>query len=353
MSHYRETPGVDELEAGAHSELVWDIAAHLDLDQGLTDIITVARPTDHAHWELVHDIATRLDLERDLIDIIGRVTSDESVPTNAQRPLLTAEPDTGQDVMSRPRRAQFTGGYRVIFIIVAVASICALIGVILGPGAILIAMFAVMTFCLGGWVGAVWTDRLLRQVSRLHRSERRSLDHGWRAIENARRARGESTQCAACGTPFSRSDVFSNSEPDATVDRHHRFIMHPLVIVGALAVAACVITVTTTAVAFLSALFSTLLVVIVVVLLCLGGLGGATWTTAVCSGLSRQHAEERRQLNFGWRALEAARRDRHDAARCVRCQRETPEPFVPSDSLLALRRHARLWEKSIQHSEKE
>lgn len=68
-----------------------------------------------------------------------------------------------------------------------------------------------------------------------------------------------------------------------------------------------------------------LLLVGAVVLLCLGGLVGASWTTQIMGGLSRRHAVERRSLNDGWRALQAAKRNRGEPVYCARCHRELSE----------------------------
>ena len=57
---------------------------------------------------------------------------------------------------------------------------------------------AVMLFCFGGLVGAAWTTQILGGVSRRHAAERRNLNNGWRAFEDARRARDESVLCARC-----------------------------------------------------------------------------------------------------------------------------------------------------------
>jgi hypothetical protein len=57
---------------------------------------------------------------------------------------------------------------------------------------------ALVLFSIGGLVGATWTTQVLAGVSRRHAAERRSLNHGWRALENARRTRGDSVHCARC-----------------------------------------------------------------------------------------------------------------------------------------------------------
>jgi hypothetical protein len=62
-----------------------------------------------------------------------------------------------------------------------------------------------------------------------------------------------------------------------------------------------------------------LLFVGAVVLFCLGALLGGSWTTQALHGVSRRQAAERRKLNEGWRALEAARRSRGEPVSCARC----------------------------------
>jgi hypothetical protein len=62
---------------------------------------------------------------------------------------------------------------------------------------------AVMLFLLGGLVGAAWTTQTLGSVSRGHTTERRLLNAGWRALEDARRAKGESALCRRCHRPLS------------------------------------------------------------------------------------------------------------------------------------------------------
>jgi hypothetical protein len=61
---------------------------------------------------------------------------------------------------------------------------------------------AVVLFLLGGLAGAAWTTQTLRGVSRGHTAERRLLNTGWRALEDARRAKGESTLCRRCHRPL-------------------------------------------------------------------------------------------------------------------------------------------------------
>ena len=62
----------------------------------------------------------------------------------------------------------------------------------------LLVVGALVLFSIGGLVGATWTTQVLAGVSRRHAGERRSLNHGWRALENARRTRGDSVHCARC-----------------------------------------------------------------------------------------------------------------------------------------------------------
>lgn len=70
---------------------------------------------------------------------------------------------------------------------------------------IMLLVGAVVLFCLGGLVGAAWTSQILGGISRRHAGERRSLNHDWRALEDARRARGEPTHCARCHRELSES----------------------------------------------------------------------------------------------------------------------------------------------------
>jgi hypothetical protein len=67
-----------------------------------------------------------------------------------------------------------------------------------------------------------------------------------------------------------------------------------------------------------------LVVLVAAVLLCFGGMLGASWTTQAMSGVSRRHADERRNLNRGWRELAAARQTR-SGAYCPRCDRRMTE----------------------------
>lgn len=64
---------------------------------------------------------------------------------------------------------------------------------------------AVVLVCLGGLVGATWTTQIMGNVSRRHAAQRRSLNDGWLALEDARRARGESAYCARCHLELSES----------------------------------------------------------------------------------------------------------------------------------------------------
>jgi cell division protein FtsL len=64
---------------------------------------------------------------------------------------------------------------------------------------------AFVVFCLGGLVGAAWTTQVLGGVTRRHAMERRSLNDEWRALEDARAARGQSVHCARCHQQLSTS----------------------------------------------------------------------------------------------------------------------------------------------------
>ena len=64
---------------------------------------------------------------------------------------------------------------------------------------------AVLLFCLGGLLGASWTTQVMGGVSRRHAAERRSLNESWRALEAARRTRGEPAYCARCHQTLSES----------------------------------------------------------------------------------------------------------------------------------------------------
>jgi hypothetical protein len=69
----------------------------------------------------------------------------------------------------------------------------------------LLVVGSVVLFSFGGLVGAAWTTQVLGGVSRRHATERRSLNHGWQALEDARLARGESVTCARCHQQLSES----------------------------------------------------------------------------------------------------------------------------------------------------
>jgi hypothetical protein len=77
---------------------------------------------------------------------------------------------------------------------------------------------SVVLFCFGGLVGAAWTTQVLGGVSRRHASERRSLNHGWRALEEARRARGEPVTCARCHQRLSQSSWLFVTQPSPEDD---------------------------------------------------------------------------------------------------------------------------------------
>lgn|GEM_PF-6935839 len=64
---------------------------------------------------------------------------------------------------------------------------------------------AVVLVCIGGLVGAAWTTQLMGNVSRRHAEQRRALNAGWQALEDARRAGGESAYCARCHQALSES----------------------------------------------------------------------------------------------------------------------------------------------------
>ncbi|MGH7278597.1 MAG: hypothetical protein ACREJG_07900 [Candidatus Rokuibacteriota bacterium] len=69
----------------------------------------------------------------------------------------------------------------------------------------LLAVGAVVMICIGGLVGASWTTQVMASVSRRHAAERRNLNDGWRALEEARQARGEPAFCARCHQKLSES----------------------------------------------------------------------------------------------------------------------------------------------------
>jgi hypothetical protein len=75
---------------------------------------------------------------------------------------------------------------------------------------------AVVLFCFGGLVGAAWTAEILGGISRRHAGERRSLNDGWRALAEARRARGEPAHCARCHRDLAESGwaLFAAAEED-------------------------------------------------------------------------------------------------------------------------------------------
>lgn len=61
-----------------------------------------------------------------------------------------------------------------------------------------IAIGAIVLFCLGGLVGATWTTQAMGNVSRRHAAERRALNDEWAAVTDARIARGEPAYCGRC-----------------------------------------------------------------------------------------------------------------------------------------------------------
>jgi hypothetical protein len=63
---------------------------------------------------------------------------------------------------------------------------------------VLLAVGAAVLFCVGALVGASWTTQVMGTVSRRHAAERRALNDGWRALTDARQARGASAYCARC-----------------------------------------------------------------------------------------------------------------------------------------------------------
>ena len=69
----------------------------------------------------------------------------------------------------------------------------------------LLAVGAVVLVCIGGLVGASWTTQVMASISRRHATERRNLNDGWRALADARRARGEPAYCARCHQKLSES----------------------------------------------------------------------------------------------------------------------------------------------------
>lgn len=79
---------------------------------------------------------------------------------------------------------------------------------------VLLVVGSVMLISFGGLVGAAWTTQVLGGVSRRHAGERRSLNHGWRALENARRARGDSVHCARCHQHLAESSWMFVSQPE-------------------------------------------------------------------------------------------------------------------------------------------
>lgn len=78
----------------------------------------------------------------------------------------------------------------------------------------LLVVGSVVLFSFGGLVGAAWTTQVLGGVSRRHAAERRSLNHGWRALENARRARNDSVHCAQCHQRLAESSWMYVSRPE-------------------------------------------------------------------------------------------------------------------------------------------
>jgi hypothetical protein len=89
---------------------------------------------------------------------------------------------------------------RVLLIVVTAFAVCALVATVALLSTVIplqALLGAVVLFSIGGLVGAVWKTHVLRDVSRRQGRERRSLNHAWRALEHARRARGEAL-CARC-----------------------------------------------------------------------------------------------------------------------------------------------------------
>ena len=77
----------------------------------------------------------------------------------------------------------------------------------------LLVVGSVVLVSVGGLIGATWTTQVLGGVSRRHAAERRSLNHGWRALENARRARGDTVHCAQCHQRLSESSWMLVGQP--------------------------------------------------------------------------------------------------------------------------------------------
>jgi hypothetical protein len=90
----------------------------------------------------------------------------------------------------------------------------------------LLVLGAVMLLCFGALLGASWTTQVLGGVSRRHAAERRMLNEGWRALEDARRGPGrtpsEPVYCARCHQRVSESSwllavpALTDEEDDGT-----------------------------------------------------------------------------------------------------------------------------------------
>jgi hypothetical protein len=86
---------------------------------------------------------------------------------------------------------------------------------------LLLVVGAAVLVCFGGLLGASWTFQVMGGVSRRHAAERRSLNDGWRALEDAKRARGERVYCARCYRTLSDASwlaipVLTDEEDDGT-----------------------------------------------------------------------------------------------------------------------------------------
>jgi len=120
-------------------------------------------------------------------------------------PLFRAARNNGELPLAGSfRNAVKVYAARIVLLVVVAVVACslgilgALLFTALPPTALLI-IGAVTLFLLGGLIGATWTTQILGGVSRRHAAERRSLNSGWRALENARRADpSESVLCARC-----------------------------------------------------------------------------------------------------------------------------------------------------------
>lgn len=80
---------------------------------------------------------------------------------------------------------------------------------------------AVVLICLGGLIGATWTTQVMGTVSRRHATERKNLNDGWRALQDAKQSDGDPVHCARChqtlamsGRPLVSATAYIDEDDD-------------------------------------------------------------------------------------------------------------------------------------------